>query len=301
MAGILFASFSVVYAQVPQFINYQSRLRDSSGTAITATTTIRFAIYNDASSGVPTSTPSSAGPLLWTEIYDQSSGSCAYIDPDTDGYFTVQLGTCTVFPDYLDFDTDTLYVGATIESDIEASPRAQLGTAPFAFTSGQVTGVEQSSIGTTTPVGDAVLTVEATSTSAIAAVIRGFAGQIADLFRVVTSAGVQLLTLTANGLFGIGTSTPSATLSVAGDALIDGDVTSSIFTATSTTATSTLPNLTSTNFVLGTDYITDLTGTGLTATNSALTVDSTSFFFTIRLVCYYNPCSHLFTSITLHH
>jgi hypothetical protein len=207
-------SIPVAHAQVPQFINYQSRLRDSSGTAITATTTIRFAIYNDSSSGVPTSTPSSSGPLLWSELYDQDSGDCAYIDPDTDGYFSAQLGTCTSFPSYLDFDTDTLYVGATVESDIEASPRAQLGTAPYAFTAGQVTGTEQSSIGTTTPVENAVLTIEATSTSAVAAVIKGFAGQIADLFRIVTAAGTQLLTLTANGLFGIGTSTPSALLSV---------------------------------------------------------------------------------------
>lgn len=263
-------------AAIPEFINYQSRLRDISGDPVTGTTTIRFSIYNNATLGTPTSTPSSTGPLLWTEIYDQSSGECSYVDPDDDGYFTVKLGSCTSFPDYLNFDTDTLYVGVTIESDTESFPRAQLGIAPFAFTSERVLGTEQSAIGTTTPQGDAVLTVEATSTNAVAAVIRGIAGQIADLFRVVTDTGRQLVTLTAEGLFGIGTSTPSATLSVAGDALIDGPITASTFTATSTTATSTFPFLSATALSFNNDYLTDLTGDGLTVQNNALVVATTT-------------------------
>ncbi|MCH8163047.1 MAG: hypothetical protein IIA99_03000, partial [Proteobacteria bacterium] len=176
-------------AAVPQFINYQSRLRDSDSNAVTTATTIQFSIYNHSSNGSPSDTASSTGPLLWTENYNQGSGSCIQVDPDSDGYFTVQLGTCSSFPDYLDFTSTTLYVGVKIGTDSEATPRARLGTAPYAFTADHVFGTNQSSIGTTTPVSGAVLTVEATSTSAIAAVIRGFAGQVADLFRVITAAG----------------------------------------------------------------------------------------------------------------
>jgi hypothetical protein len=46
-----------------------------------------------------------------------------------------------------------------------------------------------------------------------------------------------------NGLVGIGTSSPYAKLSVNGEAVITGNVLSSYFTATSTTATSTFPNI----------------------------------------------------------
>jgi len=186
-----------VHAAVPTFINYQSRLRDSSSNAVTSATTIQFSIYNDSSSGSPSDTASSAGSLLWTETYDQASGSCVQISPDSEGYFTVELSSCTSFPSYLDFSNSGLYIGVKIGSDSEATPRAELGTAPFAFTADHVSGTGQSAIGTTTPVSGAVATIEATTTSAVALVVRGFASQTADLFRIIKDTGTQLFTFTA--------------------------------------------------------------------------------------------------------
>jgi len=51
--------------------------------------------------------------------------------------------------------------------------------------------------------------------------------------------------------------------SAAGSGVFGGDVLASTFTATSTSATSSLPNLSATNFALGSNYITNLTGSGL--------------------------------------
>ncbi len=130
---------------IPNLINYQGRLRDNGGTPITTSTTIQFSIYNNANTGVPTDTPSSAGPLLWTEVYDGSSGNCPKVQPDAQGYFTVNLGACGAFPSYLDFSTGTYYLAVKIESDNEASPRVILATHPYAFNSDRVDGFHASS------------------------------------------------------------------------------------------------------------------------------------------------------------
>lgn len=130
---------------IPNLINYQGRLRDSGGTPIITSTTIQFSIYNNANTGVPTDTPSSAGPLLWTEVYDGSSGNCPKVQPDAQGYFTVNLGACGAFPSYLDFSTGTYYLAVKIESDNEASPRVILATHPYAFNSDRVDGFHASS------------------------------------------------------------------------------------------------------------------------------------------------------------
>ena len=57
-----------------------------------------------------------------------------------------------------------------------------------------------SSLGTTTPIGNSLLTIQATTTDSILATLRGFAGQVANLFQVQDSSGVSLFNIGINGL-----------------------------------------------------------------------------------------------------
>ncbi len=123
----------ISYAEIPNQINYQGKLKDSGGNSITAPTTIQFSLYSHITNGSSSDTPSSSGPLLWTETYD-GSGSCSQITPDSDGIFAQHLGSCVPFPSYLDF-TDKYYLGVKIGTDAEATPRVPFATNPYAFTS----------------------------------------------------------------------------------------------------------------------------------------------------------------------
>ena len=132
----VFAFLSYTYfsqAQIPNFVNYQGRLRDAGGSPIVVPTTIQFSLYNHITNGAPSDVPSQAGDLLWTETYD-GSGGCAQITPGDDGIFAQLLGTCVSFPAYLDF-TGEYYLGVKIGADAEASPRIPLATNPYSFTS----------------------------------------------------------------------------------------------------------------------------------------------------------------------
>ncbi len=71
--------------------------------------------------------------------------------------------------------------------------------------------------------------------------ISGVTSQSADIFQISNSLGNRLFNVTALGNVGIGTTSPYAKLSVV------GQVVAEYFTSTSTTATSTLPNLFTTN------------------------------------------------------
>ncbi|MEK7511104.1 MAG: helix-turn-helix domain-containing protein, partial [Patescibacteria group bacterium] len=99
----------------------------------------------------------------------------------------------------------------------------------------------------------------------------GTAGQIAYYDANGTAVtGTSSAFVATNGNVGVGTSSPYAKLSVA------GQVVAEYFTASSLTGTSTLPLLEIAQALqLGSDYITDLTGSGLIVSAGALTIDRT--------------------------
>jgi hypothetical protein len=143
----LFADVSGAFA-IPNAINYQARLRDNTGAPIAASTTIQFSIYSHIANGSSGDTPSAGGPLLWTETYDQASGDCGQIKPDSQGYFTLTLANCLNFPDYLDFAGPAYYLGVKIGTDAEASPRVKLASHPFALNAERVDGLHATTTAT---------------------------------------------------------------------------------------------------------------------------------------------------------
>jgi hypothetical protein len=125
-------------------------------------------------------------------------------------------------------------------------------------------------------VGDSKAILESSDGGAAALMFKNTQGDVAvglgsdEKFHIgndgTNPGGGTWLTIdSANGNVGIGTTSPYAKLSVA------GHVVASYYTATSTTATSTLPRLSATQVAFGGDYITDFTGTGLALSGSTLT------------------------------
>lgn len=106
---------SYIVAAVPQVINYQGRVTDSSGDAIPdGIQRISFAIYDDAVGGT----------TLWS--------SAANIDV-AGGLITYQLGSKIPLPDDL-FSSDTVrWLGITVGENPEAAPRLRMTSVAFAY------------------------------------------------------------------------------------------------------------------------------------------------------------------------
>ncbi len=214
---MVFANVSAVdvYAAsgVPTIISYQGRLSDSSGNLLGSssgtTYYFKFSIWD--------SSVVDAGNRLWP-----SGDPGVATSTIKSGVFNVNIGdTDNGYPDALNLDfskNKNIYlqveVSSTNGSYQTLSPRQRISSSAFSQVAGSVSGTGQSTFGTTTPVSGAVATIEATTTSAIPLVIRGFLNQVADLFRIVTDTGARLLTFTADGNLGIGTTTPNRKLSI---------------------------------------------------------------------------------------
>ena len=105
-----------LYAGVPQRINYQGRLLDSSGKPVTdGSYSITFRIYN----------VSTGGSSLWNETQSVTT---------EDGLFNVILGSVSSIT--LPFDQD-YWVGIKVGADSEMTPRHKLVTAPYSFRAGE--------------------------------------------------------------------------------------------------------------------------------------------------------------------
>lgn len=77
---------------------------------------IRFALYNDPSSNMPAA-------LLYEETLDVEV---------VQGLFSVQLGNTTPLDLAVFRDNSDVYLGLTVEDDVEATPRLALATVPYA-------------------------------------------------------------------------------------------------------------------------------------------------------------------------
>lgn len=99
---------------VPNMIDYQGKITDSSNNPITDPVSIVFTIY-DASTG---------GTAEWTETH-------ASVTP-VDGLVHVLLGSETAFEDDL-FDGSDLWLGINVNSDGEMSPRLRIVSVPYAI------------------------------------------------------------------------------------------------------------------------------------------------------------------------
>lgn len=108
----LFAS--PCWAEIPHLISYQGMLTDDDGNPLNGSYNLTFSIYSD-----PTD-----GSLLWTESHAGVSVE--------DGLFNLILGTNTPIPSSV-FDDTLSYLGITVESDPELSPRIRFTSFGYAY------------------------------------------------------------------------------------------------------------------------------------------------------------------------
>ncbi len=114
-------ALAVAPPPVPATLTQQGRILDSTGTPVSSKVAITFTIYDSA-------TATAAADALWTETQN--------ITLD-DGYFSAQLGSgaMTAFPAGL-FSGATLYLGVTVGSDAEMTPRETISSVPYAILAG---------------------------------------------------------------------------------------------------------------------------------------------------------------------
>ena len=107
-------------AAVPPSMTEQGRLFDPAGAPLQGTVSITFAIYAAPTGGAP----------LWTETQPLT------LD---EGYFSAQLGSAAPIPTAL-WDGSVRYVGVTVGTDPEMSPRQATNTVPYAVVAGDAVG-----------------------------------------------------------------------------------------------------------------------------------------------------------------
>jgi len=101
---------------VPNLIDFNGRLTDSSGNTINQTVDITFKLY-DVETG---------GTALWTETQSVTV---------TDGLFNVKLGSVTAL-DESNFSSSERWIGISVGTDSEMTPRTRIAAVPYAFTDG---------------------------------------------------------------------------------------------------------------------------------------------------------------------
>ncbi len=118
LALMLIVFIVPVNSEVPSTMNYQGRLTDSTGNPVAdAPHNIIFKIYDNSDS------------VLWDE---------SHIITTANGLFTVQLGS-NGSPLTADIFSHTeCWLGITVDTDPEITPRTRFDTVPYAFRAGNV-------------------------------------------------------------------------------------------------------------------------------------------------------------------
>jgi hypothetical protein len=126
---------------INQQINYQGKLMDASGSVVAdGTYQMALSLYNSSSFGaVPFWTASGTNPAHTKIPVTVSNGLFTVMlgDTSSDGGRQNPLSS-------LDWNNDTIYLGITIGSDDEMTPRKRIGAVPQAFNAAQLQGMSAS-------------------------------------------------------------------------------------------------------------------------------------------------------------
>ncbi|HSA84418.1 MAG TPA: hypothetical protein VLF20_06070 [Patescibacteria group bacterium] len=117
-----YVSSAVASTGINNQINFQGRLVDADGLLVADSTySVVFTLY-DAASG---------GTTLWSETQNVAT---------VDGRFQVALGSITSLSG-VNFNSDSIYLGITVENDAEMTPRIRFAAVAYAFNAHMLNGV----------------------------------------------------------------------------------------------------------------------------------------------------------------
>ena len=104
---------------VPATLTQQGRILDKDGAPVSSKVHFVFNIYDDATASKPAN-------IRWTEEQDITL---------EDGYFSTELGSVTALDGVFD-DGAPLFLGVTVGSDDEMTPRQGITSVPYALVAG---------------------------------------------------------------------------------------------------------------------------------------------------------------------
>ncbi|MGB2697375.1 MAG: hypothetical protein WBD28_05885 [Candidatus Zixiibacteriota bacterium] len=119
--AFIFVSSSLIYAAVPQMINYQGKITTPTGALVDTTVQMIFTIYDDSTSG----------NTLWADTVSSVSVQ--------KGIFSVLLGSGNPIPDSV-FDGNIRYLGTKVGTDAEMTPRKAMVSVAYAYRAGTADG-----------------------------------------------------------------------------------------------------------------------------------------------------------------
>ncbi|MFA5871982.1 MAG: hypothetical protein WC858_04690, partial [Parcubacteria group bacterium] len=232
-AVICIAVFAAFHsrAAINQQINYQGKLTNKSDVAVPdGNYDMVFKIYDGSD------------VLLWTGTYTAANGIPVAV---ANGIFSVMLGSGTGNELNLNFDSDTYYLGVTVGTDAEMTPKKRLGAVPQAVNSLNVIGNGFVDIDNTSTAQDAANINYNPTTGANSAlsIVYGNSGGSGTALNV-TQAGTGYAATFTGGNVGIGTTNPGAALEIGGSGnLRIGGLTASmgVYTDANKQLTSTVP------------------------------------------------------------
>ena len=182
--------FAIAQTAFNEQINYQGKLTDLDDIPVeNGDQCMKFLLFDVEEEGSP----------IWSEELNQASGNCKKVTT-SNGLFSIMLGKCQSLSD-VDFNQISIYLEVQYDPDCSGdwdevfAPRKRLGAVPAAFEAKQLGGKLESEFATLTEdetitgawAFNNILTVTASSTSAILTVNQTGSGNIVD-FQATSSS-----------------------------------------------------------------------------------------------------------------
>ena len=119
--AVVLAIFSAEVLAVPAYLSHQAKILQADEQPVTGVVNVTFKLYAAAE----------GGSAVWTQAMAVSFD---------EGHYSVILGSDSSELSAELFDGRTLYLGITLQGQNGFEPRQQIGSVPYAFRSGSVTG-----------------------------------------------------------------------------------------------------------------------------------------------------------------